>query len=101
MYMYHSVLQIWKGNKELRGNCLYFLIKIIRCDPSLEPSHGDGSNEGSQYMFILRKKRNKKKYRNILKNPPYLELYVCYFIILYIRFYLYGHEWRVLCLNSR
>ena len=32
--------------------------KNIFCDPSLEPSHGDGSNEGLQHMFSL---RNKKK----------------------------------------
>ena len=35
-----------------------FLHKNIFCEPSLEPSHRDGSNEGSQHMFSL---RNKKK----------------------------------------
>ena len=28
-----------------------FLNENIQCDPSLEPSHQDGSNEGSQCMF--------------------------------------------------
>ena len=29
-------------------------MKNIYCDSSLEPSHRDGSNEASQYMFSLR-----------------------------------------------
>ena len=29
------------------------------CDPSLEPSHRDGSNEWSQHMFSLRDRRNR------------------------------------------
>ena len=33
-----------------RGNSVF-------CDPSLEPSHRDGSNEGSQHTFLLRKKK--------------------------------------------
>ena len=36
-----------------------FLCKNIFCDPSLELSRRDGSNDGSQHMFSL---RNKKKY---------------------------------------
>ena len=36
-----------------------YVYKNIFCDPSLEPSCQDGSNEGSQYVFSL---RNKKKY---------------------------------------
>ena len=36
-----------------------FLHKNIYCDSSLELSHGNGSNEGSQHMFLL---RNKKLY---------------------------------------
>ena len=28
------------------------------CDPSSEPSHRDGSNEGSQHMFSLGNKKN-------------------------------------------
>ena len=35
-----------------------FLHKNIFCDPSLEPSRRDGSNEGSQHMFLLRNKKN-------------------------------------------
>ena len=31
-----------------------FLIKTICCDPSSEPSHRDGSDEGSQHMFLCR-----------------------------------------------
>ena len=31
-----------------------FLNKNICCDPSLEPSHRDGSNGGSQNMFLWR-----------------------------------------------
>ena len=30
-----------------------FLYKNISCDPSLEPSCTDGSNEGSQDMFLF------------------------------------------------
>ena len=35
-----------------------FLYKSIFCDPSLEPSRRDSSNEGSQHMFTLRNKKN-------------------------------------------
>ena len=34
-----------------------FLHKNICCDPSLEPSYRDGSNEGSQHMFSLKNKK--------------------------------------------
>ena len=30
----------------------------IFCDPPLEPSRRDGSNEGSQHMFSLRNKKH-------------------------------------------
>ena len=40
------------------GIISHFLHKNIFCDQSLEPSHRDGSNEGSQSMFSL---GNKKK----------------------------------------
>ena len=41
---------------------------------SLEPSHRDGSNEGSQHLFSL---RNKKNYLQIiLCTPSYVELCV-------------------------
>ena len=36
---------------------LLILYKIICCDPSSEPSRGDGSDEGSQPMVLLRNKR--------------------------------------------
>ena len=36
----------------------YFSTNIF-CKPSLEPSHGDGSNEGSQHMILLRNNKNK------------------------------------------
>ena len=34
----------------------YFSIKIF-CDPSLEPSYEDGSDEGSQHIFSLRNRK--------------------------------------------
>ena len=45
----------------------------IFCDPPLEPSRRDGSNEGSQHMFSL---TNKKNYLWIILNTPsYLKLW--------------------------
>ena len=44
-----------------------FLYKNIFCDPSLEPSRRDGSNEGSQHMFSL---RNKKLIFELFLIPP-------------------------------
>ena len=35
-----------------------FLIQTIYCDPLSEPSHGDGSDEGSQHMFLCRFDKN-------------------------------------------
>ena len=49
------MLQIKRDN---RDNYTIFVPKNISCDPSLEPSHPDGSNEGSQHMFSLRNKKN-------------------------------------------
>ena len=37
-------------------NCPYFS-KNIHCDPLLEQSHQDSSNEGSQHMFSLGSKK--------------------------------------------
>ena len=34
-----------------------FVNQNIFCDPPLEPSRQDGSNEGSQHMFSLRKRK--------------------------------------------
>ena len=44
----------------IKDNRPYFSIKNnnIFCDPSLESSCQDGSNEGSQDMFLLRNKKN-------------------------------------------
>ena len=51
-------------------NFQYFSTKTY-CDPSLELSQRDGSNEGSQCMFSL---RNKKNYLWIIPlTIPYLE----------------------------
>ena len=35
-----------------------FLSENIRCDPLLEPSRRDGSNEGSQRIFLCRNVEN-------------------------------------------
>ena len=35
-----------------------FLIETLCCDPSSEPSHWDGSDEGSQHMFLCRSSKN-------------------------------------------
>ena len=49
-----------------------FLHKNVNCDPSLEPSGGEDSVEGSQHMVLV---RNKKNYpRILLIIPPYSEL---------------------------
>ena len=73
--MKHADILIWYARKELSVQvkhldfliryarkdgvtgiiCVYlsiFLHKNISCDPSLELSHRDSSNEGSQDMFI-------------------------------------------------
>ena len=42
----------------MEGLLFIFLQKNIFCDPSLEPSPKDGSNEESQHMFSLRNKKN-------------------------------------------
>ena len=36
------------------GKFFLFFIKTICCDPSSEPSHRDGSDEGSQHIFLCR-----------------------------------------------
>ena len=63
MYLYpshdHAELQIRKGKRIIKGKFSIFLRKNIFCDLSLEPSHRDGSNGGSQHMFLL---TNKKRY---------------------------------------
>ena len=62
-----GVLQIRRGNRDNLGISSYISPLNIFCDPSLEPSHRDGSNEGSQHMFSL---RNKKNYVWIILNIP-------------------------------
>ena len=53
------VLKVRRGNNDnFVINC-HISHENIFCDPSLEPSHRDGSKEGSQLMFSL---RNMKKY---------------------------------------
>ena len=52
-----SVLQIRRGNKDNLG--MIFFVKNIHCDPSLEPSRRDGSNERSQRMFSSQNKGKK------------------------------------------
>ena len=47
----------------IREIFLLTLHKTICCDPSSEPSHRDGSDEGSQHMVSM---RNKKNYHQIL-----------------------------------
>ena len=40
------MLQIRRGKRDILGIIFHILLRNIRCDPSLEPSHQDGSNEG-------------------------------------------------------
>ena len=51
-------LQIRRSNGD--NSKIIFLIsqRKICCDPSLEPSRQDGSNDGSQNMFIWRNMEN-------------------------------------------
>ena len=42
-----TVLQIRRGNRNNLGIINHILHKNIFCDPSLEPSRRDGSNDGS------------------------------------------------------
>ena len=54
-----AVLQIRKGNRDNFGIFIHIFHKKNHiCDPSLEQSRREGSNEGSQHMFILRNKKN-------------------------------------------
>ena len=52
------MLQIRRGNRDNLWIISHICHKNIFCDPPLEPSHRDGSKQGSQHMFSL---RNKKK----------------------------------------
>ena len=53
-----SELQIRRSNRYNLEIIFHISPKNIFCDPSLEPSRRDGSNEGSQHMFSLRNKKN-------------------------------------------
>ena len=53
-----SGLQIRGGLKNIKIYFFSFLKENICCDPSLEPSRGDGSNDGSQNMFLWRHMSN-------------------------------------------
>ena len=65
-----SELQI-RGSIEDNLIIFLFLNKNISCDPSLEPSQRDGSNVGSQNMFLWRIIANYPKI--IPVTPSYLE----------------------------
>ena len=69
----NSVLQIRREliNKDILMIIfqVWYLHKKHCCDPSLEPSLGDGSNKGSQHKFPLRNKKNHLRLiRKILRN---------------------------------
>ena len=53
-----AVFQIRRGSRDILGIISTVLHKSIYCDPSLEPSRRDGSDEGSQHMFSMRNKKN-------------------------------------------
>ena len=58
-YELAAVLQIRMGNRDNFGIFIHiFPQKNQISDPSLEPSHRDGSNEGSHHMISLRNKKN-------------------------------------------
>ena len=54
-----AVLQIRRDKRDKLGIFFHFTPLKTWCDPSLEPSSRDGSNEGSQHMFSL---KNMKSY---------------------------------------
>ena len=51
-----SVLQIRRGNRDNLGISL-LICRNIHCDPSLELSGQDSSNDGSQHMFSFNTKK--------------------------------------------
>ena len=52
------MLQIRRDNRDNLGMLSHISPLKHIFDPSLEPSCGDGSNEGSQNVFLLRNKKN-------------------------------------------
>ena len=65
VYEVPDQLLVWIGMEDISWK------KKIYCDPSLEPSQRDGSNEGSQCMFILRHMEN--YFQLIPVTPSYLQ----------------------------
>ena len=63
------MLQLRRGKRDNFGIIFRIPPINIYCDPSLEPSYRDSSNEGSQHMFSL---KNKKNYLWILFSIPSL-----------------------------
>ena len=53
-----TVLQIRRGKWDTLGIIFHIASLNVCCDPSSEPSHRDGSNEGPQHKFLLRNKKN-------------------------------------------
>ena len=52
------MLQIRRGNSDNLGIISHISPQNIFCDSLLQPSHQEGSNEGSQHMSSLRNKTN-------------------------------------------
>ena len=52
-----TVLQIRRNKRDNLRIMFHYSFKAC-CDPSLEPSRRDGSNEGSLHMLPLRNKKN-------------------------------------------
>ena len=52
------MLQIRRGKRDNFGIIFHVTPSNICCDPSFEPSHPDGFNEGPQHTFLLRNKTN-------------------------------------------
>ena len=63
--------QLRWGIEDNSEKCFSFHNKNICCDPSLELSHRDSSNEGSQQMFLSRNMENNPS--NIPVTPSYME----------------------------
>ena len=58
MPFYFTELHIRVGIEDNSRIIFLFLNKNIYCDPSLEPSRQDSSNEGLQSIFLWRSKEN-------------------------------------------
>ena len=61
VYLWECLIKFSAPDKKVNRDNLGIISQIspylhgnIFCDPSLEPSRLDGSNEGSQHMFSLR-----------------------------------------------